>query len=145
VSNRSILFIDDNDVDNFIHRRLVQLSSVEFEPHFCTNGLVAIDYLKECLREDRSIDLIFLDIDMPVMNGMKFLKEYLRLPEIFRNKIKLFVLTSSALPIDSEILKAIGLKDFLKKPLKQSTLIKIIEESGTSTQRINDSCRLSIR
>ena len=94
---RSILLIDDSEADNFIHsRRFVRMDIAE-EVVVRNDGRQGLDYLHTPL-PDGSFprpDLLFLDINMPVMDGWQFLDEYSNLPVNRRATVTVAMLTSS--------------------------------------------------
>lgn len=130
-----ILLIDDDRDDNFIHSRLIQKMGVCKRFHTCTNGLEALAFLKNA---DRDIpvetkypkpDLIFLDINMPKMNGWQFLEAYQKLPDYLKGGPIIAMLTTSKNPDDLARAQALGMiKEYLTKPLRQDTLIGLIEQ-----------------
>jgi len=62
----------------------------------CTNGLDALEYLKSLIRASGKLpDVIFIDINMPVMDGWEFLEEYKTLQENINTPIKIYILSSS--------------------------------------------------
>ena len=95
-SYQTCLLIDDNYIDNFVTRRL--LESTNF-----AEDIVVSESPTEALQllGDGSIrpDVIFLDIRMPQMSGFEFLEAYDKLP-IDKNGIKIFLLSSSFDPTD---------------------------------------------
>ena len=105
------------------------------------NGLEAIEYLTnsgtfEGKREAfPRPDIIFLDINMPRMNGWEFMAEYEHLPKEVKGNLIVIMLTTSQNPDDIEKAYAIeGVKKFLTKPLKSEDLDSIISELFPSSQ-----------
>src|SRR5688572_14604805 len=74
---KSIMLIDDNPDDNFIHERAIKKINSESVVITKLSGADALSYLKS--RETPCSDLIFLDINMPEMNGWEFLERYRKL------------------------------------------------------------------
>jgi response regulator RpfG family c-di-GMP phosphodiesterase len=120
-SYHTCLLVDDNYIDNFVTRRLLESSK------FAENIIVSespIEAIK--MLGDGSVkpDVIFLDIRMPLMSGFEFLEAYDKL-SIDKSSVKIFLLSSSFDPTDikrSSDNKYIT--HFIHKPLS----IKILEE-----------------
>ena len=89
------------------------------------NGIDALNYLKN---ENNIIpDLIFLDINMPKMNGWEFLEEYKKLDKNTKSKIVIVILSTSINPDD--IKKSEGIEevsDFEVKPLDKDAIENIL-------------------
>ena len=132
-NNKCVLLVDDSDVDNFINKRLIDLLSQNIDVKVANNGRVALTYLQEMLVTGKLPDLIFLDLNMPVLDGMGFLKEYQKIPELTKSKIKIIVLTSSSNPVDFETLQALGFHDHLTKPLTDIVLRTKLKEVFTDS------------
>lgn len=126
-----ILLIDDSPSDNFIHARRIKNADIADEVVIRTNGREGLDYLKT-LRADKRYhqpELIFLDINMPVMNGWEFLEEYDKLLDNQKAQIVLAMLTTSTAPKDRARAKDYSnLSTFLEKPLTERNLNDIIQK-----------------
>jgi CheY-like chemotaxis protein len=121
-NHQSIWFIDDDLINNLLNERLLK-------KHFPQIACKTFSEAERAFSEissntDQLPDAIFLDINMPVMNGWDFLDNLLS-----KNlNLKVYMLTSSIDPKDQE--KALGysaVQDFISKPLKEERLRKIIE------------------
>ena len=121
VAYKICLLIDDNYIDNFVTRRILESG------HFAEQIIVrqspaeAIESLKEGTVKP---DVIFLDIRMPLMNGFEFLQEYDKLDEECK-QAKIFMLSSSLDPNDfKRSTENKYITQFIHKPLTH----KILEE-----------------
>ncbi len=125
-----ILLIDDDEAVNFIHNRVIQKSGCAQEVAISRNGQEAIDFLTTMVDgKYPQPDLIFLDINMPVMNGWEFLEEYTKLEKEQKGKEIIVMLTTSLNPDDEEMARKAGnIDDFHSKPLSLEDLNKILEK-----------------
>ncbi len=129
-----ILLIDDNPADNEFHKIVINDAQVCKNVKVATNGKSALDYItKSGTGVDPESypkpDLIFLDINMPGMNGFEFLNEYHQLDEKLKSKIVIIMLSTSLNPDDSERAHKIKeVTDFMNKPLEADTLRAAIEK-----------------
>ncbi|MVN92628.1 response regulator [Mucilaginibacter sp. HME9299] len=119
---KTCLLIDDNYIDNFVTRRILESSN------FAQNIVVkqsATEAIEEIRDGSIKPDVIFLDLRMPLMNGFEFLQEYEKLDGHDKDGTKIFMLSSSLDPVD---VKRSGqnkyITQFIHKPLTQ----KILEE-----------------
>lgn len=110
-----VLLIEDNEITNFISREVLKKEGFT-EVHEVLNGMEAYKFLeKDCP------DIIFLDINMPVMDGWEFLKE--KESKALCKNVKIFVLTSSGHPDDK--IKAssyTSVVEYFEKPLTKEKL-----------------------
>lgn len=118
---KTCLLIDDNYIDNFVTRRILENSNFAEQIIVRQSPTEAINSLREGIIKP---DVIFLDVRMPLMSGFEFLEEYDKLL-INKKDIKIFMLSSSLDPMDMK--ESVGNKyitQFIHKPLT----IKALEE-----------------
>jgi CheY-like chemotaxis protein len=119
-----VLLIDDNDTDNFISRRVIELTEFAQRVVVKSSGQQALDYLQEHAQSPGDLpDLIFLDINMPIMDGFMFLYEFETLPADIQEKSRVIILSSSEdrRDVDKIITNKAVIK-YITKPLTQDDL-----------------------
>jgi len=123
---KCIMLVDDNPDDNFYHERVIKKCNAAEIVVARQTGESALDYLRSNGGDDElHPNLIFLDVNMPGMNGWEFLEEYERLDASFKSSVIVVMLTTSQNPDDRA--KAIGMNaDFKTKPLTPETLEEIM-------------------
>lgn len=125
---KCVMLVDDDQNDNFFHKREINKNNSEINVLTKTSGLEAIHYLKS-MKQDQEIrpDLVFLDINMPVMNGWEFLKEFSLLDKEIRSGIIVMMLTSSMNPADETRAKSWDfVSEYFNKPLNKIMFADIV-------------------
>ncbi|MDB5125647.1 MAG: hypothetical protein JWP94_3776 [Mucilaginibacter sp.] len=116
---KTCLLIDDNYIDNFVTRKILEVSNFAETVIVARSATEAISSLREGTVKP---DVIFLDVRMPLMSGFEFLEAYDKI-NIDKSGIKIFMLSSSLDPLD--IRRSMDNKyitQFLHKPLTQKAL-----------------------
>ncbi|HPM32923.1 MAG TPA: response regulator, partial [Chryseolinea sp.] len=91
-----VMLVDDNDTDNFISKRIIEITKFSSRVEVKGSGKAALDYLRENQGNATNLpSLIFLDINMPIVDGFVFLYEFEKFNEVVRNKCKVIILSSS--------------------------------------------------
>jgi len=120
-----ILLVDDDAEDNFFHQIVIQDMNITENIQIAKNGLEALEFLKN--ENQIPPELIFLDINMPKMNGWEFLEAYEELKIFQKAKVIVVMLTTSINPEDkkrSELFPEIT--GFNSKPLTEDIVNEII-------------------
>lgn len=126
----SIMLVDDNPDDNFIHERAIKKINSESIVIVKNSGAEALDHLKT--RIPPPSDLIFLDINMPEMNGWEFLEQYGKLDKDLQSQAIIVMLTTSDNSDDAKRAKTLSyVTDFITKPLTREKMNFIYEKYFT--------------
>lgn len=119
----NILMAEDNRINAEFTREA--LNDLGCEVLIAHNGSIAIDLFKN----SGNIDLVFMDIDMPVMDGYEATDRILKLEKKQQNKhTPIIALTANAMEGDREKCLNAGMDDYLSKPVKQKDLAKILDK-----------------
>jgi signal transduction histidine kinase/DNA-binding response OmpR family regulator len=118
LKGKRVLVVDDNDMNRLVATTMLgNYSTVIFE---AADGQEAVDFLRS-----ETVDIVLLDIQMPVMSGLEA-------AEVIRREISstvpIVALTANAIRGESEKCLAAGMNDYLAKPFPEGALIKVICE-----------------
>ena len=120
------MLIDDHEADNFYHQYVFQRMGVTEKVEIAENGFDALDFLKK--ENHLPPELIFLDINMPKMNGWEFLEEYRQLSEEQKSRVIILMLTTSVNPADRQKAETVPeINGYYSKPLNEAKLNEILE------------------
>jgi len=112
-----VLVAEDNPVNEKVVRMMIERLGAKIQ--VVGNGQLAV----EALANDRDIDLVLMDVHMPVLNGLEAtrqIREHERAHDL--SPIPIIAMTASALTRDREDCKAAGMNDFISKPVKRQDL-----------------------
>ena len=126
-----ILLIDDDKTTNTLNEMVIRQTGCADKVVTARNGIEALQYLKS---EDKGKyprpDLIFLDVNMPGMDGWEFIQEYNKLDKKYHGNVIVVMLTTSINPDDRyRSLEMAGLNDFMNKPLTRVQFTEIIRKN----------------
>ncbi len=119
-----VMILDDNDIDNFITQRVLNKSHFTKQVDICNSGVELLEYLKRNEHHlDKIPEVIFVDLNMPVIKGFVFLFEFNALSKALKDKCQIIVLSSlkEDLSVD-KVLQNEFVADFIAKPLTASAL-----------------------
>lgn len=123
-----VVLIDDDEIENFIKRKLIEKTNLVNQIKDFSSGKDAINFLiANSMYPDLLPEIILLDLNMPVMDGFQFLEEYLKLEPKLSKKTNIYVVSSSISPIDHEKINNISeVSDFLIKPITEKIFKEIV-------------------
>jgi CheY-like chemotaxis protein len=122
-----VLLIDDDEPTNFLNKLTLEQSGCARHIRIAPSGQAALDYLRGSPEDCPRPDLIFLDINMPAMDGWEFLGLYRTLPKEKKAETILIMLTTSLNPDDEKRTREIPeVSGFEHKPLNQGSLEKLL-------------------
>lgn len=130
MKTNTILLVEDDYLDVESVKRALKKQQINHVLHVAHNGVDALNMLT---REENKVipDVILLDINMPKMNGIEFIriiKNYYSL-----KNIKIFVITTSGEEYDKILVQSLGVTGYILKPLnfndpKSDDSIKLMQE-----------------
>jgi CheY-like chemotaxis protein len=125
-----IMLVDDNRDDNFFHTREIKKILPDINIIIKYSAVDALEYFKNALETQNKVpEIIFLDINMPVMSGWEFLNAFERLDKDILNIITIIMLSTFDNQADLEKAKASGhVTDFISKPLIKERLEEILRK-----------------
>lgn len=122
-----ILLVDDDDLANELVTYILQFAGVT-DYTICTSGDDALKYLESYKQNNDFPDVIFVDINMPGMNGFEFVSLYEKHYMTHSRKTKVIMLTNSILANEKKMATDYAsITDFWNKPLTTDKLTNLIK------------------
>jgi response regulator RpfG family c-di-GMP phosphodiesterase len=134
VSERKIqmsCLIDDDKIYLFSVRKLIEHYKLCEKIIEFNNGLDALTYFQNVQENDSIPDIIFLDINMPIMNGWEFLEEFIKIKPNISKPVTIYMVSSSIDSRDMEkALSFSAVSNYLIKPASIKQLKDIFEQQA---------------
>lgn len=127
---QNVLLIDDDTMTNYLHKRIIEGFEVSDQIEIANDGEEGLQIIENYIQsenEDKIPQLIFVDIDMPLMDGFQFLEAYQSLDFKNKDSVVVAVLTSSFNPKDVNRAKELSVDDYLVKPLTKDKMMELME------------------
>ena len=128
-----VLLIDDDEPTNFLSGMIIEEANCSKHVQVMPTGKEALKYLASSQQSKNNSlpypELIFLDINMPAMDGWEFLDEYKTLTKDHQKKIIVIMLTTSLNPDDAlRAYETPEISGFENKPITKEKLDKILKK-----------------
>lgn len=125
-----IYLIDDDDLFSFLISEYLKESKKEITLTKYSSGTSALHQLRQSIDHAELLpDIIFLDLNMPIMDGWEFIDEFEVIRKKLNNTIKLYVFSSTISPVDIERAKEIKtITEFIIKPASAEKINSIIQD-----------------
>jgi CheY-like chemotaxis protein len=128
----SVCVVDDDLVYQYLAKEEIEYTNLVDNIMFFEDGQKAIDFIETTLNNDdvdALPDVIFLDVNMPVMDGWEFLEAFLLLKPRIGKNIIIYIVSSSIDIRDMDRANAISeVSDYIIKPVSSNKLISIFTE-----------------
>ena len=118
-----ILVVEDEKINAMVISAM--LEKLGHQVHLATDGLQALKMIG-----DGSFDCIFMDIQMPEMDGVETTRAIRAMTENVEKKLPIVALTAHAMKGDRERFMAAGMDDYLTKPVEMGSLVKVLRQLG---------------
>ncbi len=116
LAGKSVLIADDNEMNRLVASTILKHFGATIEE--AQNGLEAIDLLRKL-----SVDIVLMDVQMPVMDGLRATKE---IRSTLKSLVPVIALTAFAVKGDSEKFIGAGMNDYLSKPFEENQLLTVV-------------------
>ncbi len=118
---KKVLIAEDSSVIQNLTKKILQFQN--FEISAVKNGQQVLQTL-----ENENIDIILMDINMPVMDGMECARRVRALPDAKKANIPIVAITGNAKNYSMDDFKKAGITDYLQKPLDFDKLVSVVKE-----------------
>jgi len=126
--------IDDDSIYINLVKRIIETRKLCKNLLIFNDGKESIDYFKALLlnlNADKIPDIIFLDLNMPIMDGWEFLEHFTQIKPRFNKTITLYIVSSSINPIDVNRAKSLTeVTDYLIKPININDFETLFKKSA---------------
>jgi len=134
------MIIDDSHLDRFISQKVIERNHFSQNISVFSSATAAIEHLNNLVNTQGEFpQIIFLDINMPVMDGFGFVESYMRLPANLQETCKIVMISSTNSAEDfARISRYPAISLFYSKPLSEKILGNIRECFGAQGVTLNN-------
>jgi CheY-like chemotaxis protein len=118
---KKVLIAEDSSVIQNLTKKILSIQNYEISS--VKNGQQVLDAL-----DAEPFDIILMDINMPVMDGIECTEKIRSLDDEVKSKIPIIAITGNARNLSLEEYQEIGINEFLQKPLNFDQLVTLVKE-----------------
>ena len=123
-SNKRVLLVEDNELNSEIAKTILAMAKLNVECAY--DGVEAVERLMQC--DDNHYDLIFMDIQMPHLNGYDATRAIRALPRDYYKRVPIIAMTANAFAEDVQAAKTCGMNEHIAKPLDLKRLAHVLKK-----------------
>ncbi len=129
---KHVLVVDDDPAARFLAGTAIEEAAIAENIIFCRNGDEAISYIKEnCLPTPddpgrQCPELILLDVNMPVMDGVEFLEELSSIEDLRHNDTSVILLSSASYEVSKKQVDKFSILGYMEKPVEAEKLVELV-------------------
>jgi CheY-like chemotaxis protein len=130
LENKRILVVEDVELNQFLARHIIESWGCVVQ--VAENGVLALEKIS---KDD--FDLILMDIQMPIMDGIQATRHIRELPDNNKSSIPIVALTANAMRADFDMYIKAGMNDCLPKPLEEPALFKTVYKNIRKNKNVS--------
>ena len=115
-----VLVVDDSEINREVAQRILHQQGAEVV--LAEDGQAALDWLQA---HPNDVDLVLMDVQMPVMDGIEATRQLRRMPQF--SDLPIVALTAGAFKSQQEAAQAVGMTDFISKPFDVPSTVALIQ------------------
>lgn len=125
-----VCVIDDDEIYTFLIKKSLVALELKHSINAYANGSEALNGIISLIEQQQPVpEVIFLDINMPIMDGWEFLKAFRAIQAQLPNQIPIYIISSSIAAEDKEKANRFPeIVGYLSKPVELETLASIIQQ-----------------
>jgi len=124
---KKLLFVDDDPLFHYIYFKIIKFLGVDCDVRTAFNGQDALDIISSNQYNQFIPDYIFVDLNMPIMDGFRFIQRFHALQVPGKEDTMIIVLTSSNSGDDRRRAFGLGIQNYIVKPIETCELSRILQ------------------
>lgn len=128
----SVMIVDDDEIETFIDEKLIKGYNFAKNVYVFNSAKSALDKLKNlstvkgAFAKELIPKYLFIDLNIPISDGLDFWEEYESLPDNLKNEIEIIMLTSALKPNDfGKWKRYTRINKYVQKPLSEKILLQL--------------------